>query len=75
VSRVVRPVTVTADVEVNSASKKFVTEPLFEEIGIMSKNVPRRIRAVKAAAISCVADSLGNFGISGSNYTPGQEFV
>jgi hypothetical protein len=75
VSRVVRPVTVTADVEVNSASKKFVTEPLFEEIGIMSKNVPRRIRAVKAVAISCVADSLGNFGISGSNYTPGQEFV
>jgi hypothetical protein len=52
-----------------------VTEPLLEEIGIMSKNAPRRIRAVKAAAISCVADSLGNFGISGSNYTTGQEFV
>jgi hypothetical protein len=48
-----------------------VTEPLFEEIGIMSKNVPSKIMAVKAAAISCVADSFGNFGISGSNYTPG----
>jgi hypothetical protein len=56
---------------VNRASKKFVTEPLFDETGIMSKNVPSRIRAVKAAAISCVADSFGNFGISGSNYTPG----
>jgi hypothetical protein len=71
VSTVVRPVTVTAEVEVKSASKKLVTEPLFEEMGIMSKNVPRKIMAVKAAAISCVADSFGNFGISGSNYTPG----
>jgi hypothetical protein len=71
VSNVVKPVTVTAEVEVNRASMKFVTEPLFDEIGIISKNVPSRIRAVKAAAISCVADSLGNFGISGSNYTPG----
>jgi hypothetical protein len=71
VSKVVRPVTVTAEVEVKRASKKLVTEPLFEEMGIMSKNVPSKIMAVKAAAISCVADSLGNFGISGSNYTPG----
>jgi hypothetical protein len=30
----------------------------------MSRNVPRRIRAVKAAAISCVEDSLDSFGIS-----------
>jgi hypothetical protein len=30
----------------------------------MSKNVPRRIRAVKAAAINCVEDSLDSFGIS-----------
>jgi hypothetical protein len=37
----------------------------------MSKNVPSKIRAVKAAAISCVADSFDKFGISGSNYTPG----
>jgi hypothetical protein len=44
-------------------------------MGIISKNVPSRIRAVKAAAISCVADSFGNFGISDSNYTPGQEKV
>jgi hypothetical protein len=70
---VVRPVTVTAEVEVKSASKKFVTEPLLEDMGIMSKNVPSRMMAVKAAAISCVADSFGKFGISGSNYTPGQE--
>ena len=70
-SKVVRPVTVTAEVEVKRASKKLVTEPLFEEMGIMSKNVPSKIMAVKAAAISCVADSFGNFGISGSNYTPG----
>jgi hypothetical protein len=26
--------------------------------------VPKRIRAVKAAAINCVEDSLGSFGIS-----------
>jgi hypothetical protein len=56
---------------VNRASKKFVTAPLFEEMGIISKNVPSKIMAVKAAAISCVADSFGKFGISGSNYTPG----
>jgi hypothetical protein len=30
----------------------------------MSRNVPRRIRAVKAAAINCVEDSLDSFGIS-----------
>jgi hypothetical protein len=30
----------------------------------MSKKVPRRIRAVKAAAINCVEDSLDSFGIS-----------
>lgn len=74
-SKVVSPVTVTAEVEVNSASKKLVIRPDLEDIGIMSKNVPSKIRAVKAAAISCVADSLDNFGISGSNYTPGKQFV
>jgi hypothetical protein len=61
---VVRPVTVTADVEVKSASKKFVTVPALDAAGNMSKNVPSRIRAVKAAAINCVEDSLDSFGIS-----------
>ena len=63
-SRVVRPVTVTAEVEVKRASKKFVIVPVLDAAGNMSKKVPRRIRAVKAAAISCVADSLDSFGIS-----------
>jgi hypothetical protein len=61
---VVRPVTVTAEVEVNNASRKFVTVPALDAAGNMSKNVPRRIRAVKAAAINCVEDSLDSFGIS-----------
>jgi hypothetical protein len=38
--------------------------PALDAAGNMSKKVPRRIRAVKAAAISCVADSLDSFGIS-----------
>lgn len=59
-----RPVTVTAEVAVNRASKKFVIVPALDAAGNMSKNVPRRIRAVKAAAINCVADSLDSFGIS-----------
>lgn len=63
-SKVVRPVTVTAEVEVNRASKKFVTVPALDAAGNISKKVPKRIRAVKAAAISCVADSLDSFGIS-----------
>jgi hypothetical protein len=63
-------VTVTAEVEVKRASKKLVTDPVLDETGSISKNVPKRIRAVKAAAISCVVDSLGSFGISASNYTP-----
>jgi hypothetical protein len=67
----VRPVTVIAEVAVNKASKKLVIDPDLDAIGSMSKNVPSKIRAVKAAAISCVADSLDKFGISGSNYTPG----
>ena len=33
--------------------------------GNISKKVPKRIRAVKAAAITCVEESLGSFGISG----------
>jgi hypothetical protein len=61
---VVRPVTVTAEVDVKRASKKFVTVPALDAAGNMSKNVPRRIRAVKAAAINCVEDSLDSFGIS-----------
>jgi hypothetical protein len=55
---------VTAEVEVKSASKKFVTVPALDAAGNMSRNVPRRIRAVKAAAINCVEDSLDSFGIS-----------
>jgi hypothetical protein len=51
-------------VEVKSASKKFVTVPALDAAGNMSRNVPRRIRAVKAAAINCVEDSLDSFGIS-----------
>jgi hypothetical protein len=62
---VVRPVTVTAEVEVNSASKKFVTVPALDAAGNINRNVPRRIRAVKAVAINCVELSLGSFGISG----------
>jgi hypothetical protein len=61
---VVNPVTVTADVAVKSASKKFVTVPAFDAAGNMSRKVPRTIRAVKAAAINCVEDSLDSFGIS-----------
>jgi uracil phosphoribosyltransferase len=57
-------VTVTAEVEVKRASKKFVTVPVLDAAGNMSKKVPRRIRAVKAVAINCVEDSLGSFGIS-----------
>jgi hypothetical protein len=63
-STVVKPVTVTAEVEVKSASKKFVTVPDLDATGNMSKKVPRRISAVKAAAINCVEDSLDSFGIS-----------
>ena len=63
-SSVVRPVTVTAEVDVNKASKKLVTVPVLEAIGSMSKKVPRRISAVKAAAINCVDESLDKFGIS-----------
>ena len=47
-----------------SASKKFVKVPALDAIGNMSKNVPRRISAVKAVAINCVEDSLDSFGIS-----------
>ena len=60
----VNPVTVTAEVAVKRASKKFVTVPAFDAAGNMSRKVPRTIRAVKAAAINCVDDSLDSFGIS-----------
>lgn len=63
-SIVVSPVTVTAEVEVNKASKKLVTVPVLDAAGSISKKVPKRIRAVKAAAITCVEDSLDRFGIS-----------
>jgi hypothetical protein len=63
-STVVRPVTVTAEVEVNKASKKFVTVPALDATGNISKKVPKRIRAVKAVAINCVEDSWDSFGIS-----------
>jgi hypothetical protein len=51
-SRVVSPVTVTAEVEVKSASKKLVMVPDLDAAGNISKKVPKRIRAVKADAIS-----------------------
>jgi hypothetical protein len=43
---------VTADVAVKRASKKFVIDPDFEAIGNISRNVPSKIMAVKAVAIS-----------------------
>lgn len=54
----------TAEVAVKRASKKFVIVPALDAAGNMSKKVPKRIRAVKAEAINCVADSLDSFGIS-----------
>jgi hypothetical protein len=67
VSSGVSPVTVTAEVDTNRASKKFVTVPVLDEIGNIRRAVPIRIKAVKAAAIDCVADSLGSIFIAGSN--------
>lgn len=72
VSTVVRPVTVIAEVEVKSASKKLVAVPDFDETGNIRKKVPKSIRAVKAAAIICVEDSLGSFGISGKTILLGK---
>ena len=42
----------TAEVAVKRASKKFVIDPDWEAIGSISRNVPSKIMAVKAAAIS-----------------------
>ena len=66
-STVVSPVTVIAEVATNSASKKFVTVPVLEDIGIIKSAVPMRIRTVKAIAISLVAESCERFFIAGSN--------
>ncbi len=49
VSTTVSPVTQTADVAVNSASKKFVTDPERDEIGSMSNPVPSSVATAKAA--------------------------
>jgi hypothetical protein len=50
VSRVPRPVTVTAEVAVKNASMKRVVLPGAAEAGNMSSAVPSRIVAVKATA-------------------------
>ena len=67
VSTDARPVTVMADVALKSASKKFVDLPELDEIGSIRSVVPKMMRAVKAAATDCVAESFPRFFISGSN--------
>jgi hypothetical protein len=49
---VLKPVTVVAEVDVNSASRKGVALPLCVAIGRLSKRVPDRMIAVNAIAIS-----------------------
>ena len=67
VSTEASPVTVTAEVALNSASKKFVLVPELEDTGNISSAVPKIMSAVKATATVCVAESLARFFISGSN--------
>lgn len=50
--------TVTAEVAVRRASTKLVADPDAEEIGIIKKTVPIRMRTVKAKEMDWVAESL-----------------
>ncbi len=52
VSTTMSPVTHTAEVEVKSASTKFVQTPLRDEIGSIRSAVPTRIAAPKPRAIA-----------------------
>jgi hypothetical protein len=67
VSTLAKPVTVIAEVALKIASKKLVADPDAEDIGIIKRAVPMRIRTVKAIAISLVADSCERVFIAGSN--------